>query len=71
MIRKGYRNDIAKAVGVSTASVKQTMKRLVKMQLVRYVSNREGNNLGVYMFHPGIEALSKKDSEINFKFEIQ
>ncbi len=67
-IKRGYRADIAKNIRSNGNAVKNILKKLIKKKLIKYITNMQGNNLGVYTFCDPIKILCKKDSVILFNF---
>ena len=64
-VKRGYRKDIAKYANVSVERIKNILHRLKTKGLI---TNNPGANLGVYTFHPAIQALQPNHESIAFKF---
>ena len=69
IIKRGYRIDIAKNTRSTGTAVKGIIKRLIKKKMIKYISNLQGNNLGVYTFHEGIKVVCNKPQSIIFNFK--
>lgn len=66
--KRGFQLDMAEALGISVHVVKQSLKRMSKKGLIKYLDNNQGNNLGCYGFHPAAEAITSDHSELTFEF---
>lgn len=68
VIRRGYRDDIAKLTGLSRSSIKKIIGKLSGKNIIRYVTNGLGNNMGAYSFHPAVQLICNQTDILTIKF---
>jgi hypothetical protein len=68
VIRRGYRDDIAKWTKLSRSSVKKIIGKLSSKKIIKYVTNGLGNNMGAYSFHPAVQLICNQTDILTIKF---
>lgn len=69
--KKNFGRDIAKAIGSTKISVGHILRSLRRKGLIKFVANDLSNGLGVYTFHPAVQAICKYDNVLEFNFVMR